>query len=55
MLADGDTLDGNEVGPLEGVSNLVAARPGTPKQELGAIRVVGGRYEAIYVVGVPKC
>ena len=43
------------VGPLEGVSNLAAAKPGTLKQELGAIHVGGGRYEAIYVVGVPKC
>jgi hypothetical protein len=38
-----------------GVRNLVAAKPGTLKKELGAIRVGGGRYEAIYMVGVLKC
>jgi hypothetical protein len=52
ILTQGDMLDGVEVGPGAGISNLVAQNNGSYQ---GAILVSGFRYAAIYTVNVPGC
>ncbi len=51
VLTQGDTLDGVEVGPGAGISNLATVDSGY----LGAILVTGFRYAAIYTVTIPGC
>lgn len=51
VLTQGDVLDGVDVQPGAGISNLVAVAGGYQ----GAIVVTGDRYAAIYTLTIPGC
>lgn len=55
VLADGDRLGGVTLGPLDGASNLLAVPAHSVTQYYEALRVGGGRYQAIYVATIPAC